>query len=106
MGGAEPLSSGFAVNVLSDGAPGRWSSHPHPRREKPTALPPWRTCLRKGVREGGWCLPLLSWKAGKQILSQCRPTVPGADRTDGSKPPPRALGGLNTGTAHTEPAGP
>lgn len=40
MGGAEPLSSGFAVNVLSDGAPGRWSSHPHPRREKPTALPP------------------------------------------------------------------
>ena len=74
------------------------------RWEKPH-LPPSGGPAGAGVRGGGWHLPLLSWKAGKQILGQCRPTVLGQNWTAGSKLPSQALGGANTQTANTVPDG-
>lgn len=70
------------------------------RREKPH-LPPSGRHAGAGVRGGGWHPSLLSWKAGKQILGQCRLTVLGQNWAAGSKLSSQALGGANTQTANT-----
>lgn len=73
---------------------------PQPEMGEPH-LPPSGGHAGAGVRRGGWHLPLLSWKAGKQILGQCRPTVLRKNWAAGSKLPSQAVGGANTWTANT-----